>query len=135
MNKIKHAGTVVNIDKNNVTVEITSLSACASCKSKSLCQMSNSSEKRIDVQVSNPEIYSIGQSVDIVMQEQLGLKAIFWAYVMPLFVLIFVFFGLSFISDNELVYGVGALLAVVLYYVVLKQFSKKLSKVFVWYLE
>ena len=135
MKKVKHSGTIVNIDKNIVKVEIISLSACASCKSKSMCQMSGSKEKLIEVAVSNPEIYSVGEAVNIVMQEQLGLKAVFLAYVMPFFVCIAALFSLSLISDNELIYGGGAILAAGLYFVGLKQFSNRLSKEFVWYLE
>jgi sigma-E factor negative regulatory protein RseC len=135
MKKIKHSGTVVNIGKNVVSVEIISLSACGSCKSKSMCQMSESKEKLIDVAVSNPEHYSVGESVNIEMQEQLGLKAVFLAYVMSFFVCIIALFGLSLVFDNELVYGGGAILAAALYFIGLKRFSDKLSKVFVWYLE
>jgi sigma-E factor negative regulatory protein RseC len=135
MKKIKHSGIVANIDKNIVRVEIISLSACASCKSKSMCQMSGSKEKIIDVPVPDSEKYSIGQSVNIVMQQQLGLKAVFLAYVMPFLVCIIALFGLSFAFDNELVYGGGAILATTLYFIGLKWFSDKLSKVFVWYLE
>ncbi|MDR0437095.1 MAG: SoxR reducing system RseC family protein [Bacteroidales bacterium] len=135
MKKVKHSGTIVNIDKNTVSVEIISLSACASCKSKSLCQMSESKEKQIEVSVSNPESYSVGQSVNIVMQEQLGLKAVFLAYVMPFLVCITALFGLSLIFDSELIYGGGAVFAAAFYYLGLKQFSNKLAKEFVWYLE
>jgi sigma-E factor negative regulatory protein RseC len=133
--KIKHAGTIVNIEKNLISVEIISLSACASCKSKSMCQMSESKDKIIETTVENPESYHIGESVNIVMQEQLGLKAVFWAYIMPFLVCIVALFGLSLFFDNELVYGGGAIAAAGLYYLVLKQFSDKLSKEFVWYLE
>jgi sigma-E factor negative regulatory protein RseC len=135
MKKVKHAGTVVNIDKNVVAVEIISLSACATCKSKNMCNMSESKEKIIEVSVSDSENYAIGQSVNIVMQERLGLIAVFLAYVMPFFVCIFALFGLSLISNNELIYGGGSIVAAALYYVVLKQFADKLSKEFVWYLE
>ena len=135
MKKIKHEGTVVSIDKNSVRVEIISLSACASCKSKTLCQMSNSKDKNIDVSVVDPENYAIGQTVNIVMQEQLGLKAVFLAYVMPLLVCIVALFGLSQIFNHELIYGGGAILAAVLYYWGLRLFSEKLAKEFVWYLE
>jgi sigma-E factor negative regulatory protein RseC len=135
MKKIKHAGTVVNIDKSLVSVEIISLSACASCKSKSMCSISGNKDKIIDTIVENPENYKIGESVNIVMQEQLGLKAVFLAYVMPFLVCIFTLFGLSMGSDNELLYGGGAIVAAALYYLVLKQFSSKLNREFVWYLE
>ena len=135
MNKVKHEGTIVNIDQNNVQVEIIAHSVCASCKSKSLCQMSDSKDKIIDVRVVDSKNYSIGQSVNIVMQEQMGLKAVFWAYVMPFLVCIIALFGLSLIFDSELVYGTGAILAAALYYFILKQFSDRLSKEFVWYLE
>jgi sigma-E factor negative regulatory protein RseC len=135
MKKVKHAGTVVSISENIVTVEIISLSACATCKSKSLCQMSESKDKLIDVPVFDVKNYSIGDSVNIVMQEQLGLKAVFLAYVMPFLVCIVALFGLSLIFDHELIYGGGSILAAVLYFIGLKQFSKRLAKAFVWYLE
>ena len=135
MKKVKHAGTVANMEKNIVSVEIISLSACATCKSKSMCQMSESKEKIIEVPVLDPENYSIGQTVNIVMQERLGLKAVFWAYVMPFFVCITALFGLSLVSHNELIYGGGSILAAVFYYFALKQFSSKFSKEFVWSLE
>ncbi|MCL2027014.1 MAG: SoxR reducing system RseC family protein [Bacteroidales bacterium] len=135
MKNIKHAGTVVNIDKHVVKVEFISLSACASCKSKSMCTMSERKEKIIEVPVENPEKYTIGESVNIVMQEQLGLKAVFWAYVMPFLVCIIALFGLSLVFEHELIYGTGAICAATLYYVVLKRFSGKLSKEFVWHLE
>jgi len=135
MKKVKHAGTVVNIDKNNVSVEIISLSACASCKSKNMCNMSESKEKIIEVLVTDPENYTVGQTVNIVMQERMGLKAVFLAYMMPFFVCIITLFGLSMVSNNELVYGGGSILAAALYYLILKLFSDKLSNEFVWYLE
>jgi sigma-E factor negative regulatory protein RseC len=135
MKKIKHSGIIVNIDKNVVFVEIVSLSACASCKSKSMCEISGNKEKIIEVSVQNPEKYHIEEPVSIVMQEQLGLKAVLLAYVMPLLVCLVALFGLSAISNSELIYGGGAILAAALYYLALRQFSDKLSKEFVWYLE
>jgi sigma-E factor negative regulatory protein RseC len=69
------------------------------------------------------------------MQERMGLKAVFLAYVMPFLVCITALFGLSMVSNNELIYGGGSILAAALYYLMLKQFSDKLSKEFVWHLE
>ena len=135
MPSIKHSGIIVNITQNIVSTEIVSHSACASCQSKSVCQLSESKDKRIDTRVFNPENYAIGQSVNVVMQEQQGLKAVFWAYVMPFFVCIIALFGLSMISDNELIYGGGAILTATLYFFGLKLVSKRLAKKFVWYLE
>jgi len=135
MKKVKHEGHIKQIIDKRTFVEIISLSACASCKSKNMCNMSESKEKIIEVLVDNPENYSIGQTVNIVMQERMGLKAVFLAYVMPFFVCIIALFGLSFVSNNELIYGSGSILAAVFYYLILSQFSNRLSKEFVWYLE
>jgi sigma-E factor negative regulatory protein RseC len=135
MKKIKHSGAVASIDKNVVKIEIISQSACASCKSKSMCQMSESKEKIIDVSVFDPEKYSVGDSVNIVMQEQLGLKAVFLAYVMPFLVCVITLFGLSLVFDSELICGGSSILAAALYYLILKQFSEKFTREFVWYLE
>lgn len=135
MSKTKHPGTVVNIDKNKVFVEIISLSACASCKSKDMCNLSNSTEKIIEVETQNPENYAVGQDVNILMQEYLGLKAVFLAYVMPFLVCVTALFGLSFVFENELIYGGGAIASATLYYLILKKFSDRLTKEFVWHLE
>jgi sigma-E factor negative regulatory protein RseC len=100
-----------------------------------MCQVSEGKERFIEVPVHNPEKYSVGQDVNIVMQESLGLKAVFLAYIMPLVVCLVVMFGLSLIYDNELIFGGGAILAAVLYFLGLRRFTEKLEKVFVWYLE
>ncbi len=134
MKTIKHSGIIKAIGNTGVSVEIVSLSACASCASKTMCQMSEQKEKTINVDVANPNAYTIGQSVNIVMQEQLGLKAVFWAYMMPFIVCIIALFGLSTRFDDEWIYGGGAVLAAALYFFVLKLFSKKLSRAFFWYL-
>jgi len=97
--------------------------------------MSNSTEKIIDVPTLNPENYAVGQDVNIVMRESLGMKAVFLAYVMPFLVCMAALFGLSFVFESELVYGVGAVAAAALYYITLRKFSDKISKEFVWHLE
>ena len=135
MKKVKHEGHIKQIIDKRTFVEIISLSACASCKSKNMCNMSESKEKIIEVLVTDPENYTVGQTVNIVMQERMGLKAVFLAYMMPFFVCIITLFGLSMVSNNELVYGGGSILAAALYYLILKLFSDKLSNEFVWYLE
>jgi len=135
MKHTKHPGKVVTIDKNLVSVEIIALTACASCKSKNMCSMSNSTEKIIDVPTLTPENYAVGQDVNIVMRESLGMKAVFLAYVMPFLVCMAALFGLSFVFESELVYGVGAVAAAALYYITLRKFSDKISKEFVWHLE
>ena len=135
MKKIKHPGTIVNMGNNVATVEIISHSACATCKSKAMCQMSESKEKLVDVAIADAASYSVGQEVNIVMQEALGLKAVFWAYVMPFLVCVVALFGLSLVSESEWVYGGGGLLAAALYFVGLMRFSERLGRVFVWYLE
>lgn len=134
-NKIYHSGIIKNIEDKSVEVEIVASSACSSCESKSLCRVSEQERKLIRVSVLDSKSYEIGQTVNIAMEDQIGLTAVFWAYIAPFLVCIATLFGLSVILKHELVLGIGTLMAVALYFAGLKIFSKKLTRTLSWYLE
>ncbi|MDR2511650.1 MAG: SoxR reducing system RseC family protein [Bacteroidales bacterium] len=127
---LKHEGKVTRIDENSIFVSILSLSACAACKSKKFCNISESKEKIIEIKVKNPENYEINQIVDVKMQENLGFAAVILAYVLPFVVLFVSLLTFAKIFDNELLVTVISIAAIAIYYFVIKLFSKKIKKKF-----
>lgn len=127
---VRHRGEVLNIEGDYVQVKILQAGACAGCQARSMCSAAESKEKLIDAQMMGGEKVSVGDSVEVMVQEKLGWKAILLAYVLPFFVLIGTLGVLSVCWGNEVGSGLVALAAVGVYYLVLFGFRRKLNKEF-----
>jgi sigma-E factor negative regulatory protein RseC len=107
-----------------------------------------SSEKttlnNIEQSLNNVEQYKLGDTVEVMVQQKMGWKAVMLAYLLPFFVMMAVMFignGLLAMGDGatgllgdeakrEAVLGTVALCAMALYYLVLGMFKDKLQKEF-----
>ncbi len=128
MSTIEHEGIIRSVDDNHVRVSIISESACASCHAKGVCSAADLNEKEITVFTSDK--FKIGDRVSVVSTSYQGLRAIFWAYVLPLILVVSVL-AISFsITKNENVSGVLALLALVPYFLGIYLAQKKLKSKF-----
>lgn len=115
-NDITHQGIVENIDDDHVYVRIIQTSACASCSIKGHCSSADSKEKIIEIQTPC-NTYAIGDSVWVVGQLSMGMKAVLLAFFIPFLILVFSLFTLMSILDgNELLSGAISLLLLVPYY-------------------
>ena len=85
---VEHAGVVKAVEADRVEVEITVVSACGSCKSRSVCSMSEQAEKLVTVYTEMPEQYEVGQEVTVQMEQVMGIKAVIYAYVVPFFIIL-----------------------------------------------
>lgn len=115
-NDITHQGIVENIDDAHVYVRIVQTSACASCSIKGHCSSADSKEKIIEIPTLHRE-YAIGDSVWVIGQVSMGMKAVLLAFFVPFLILVtslFVF--MSILDGNELLSGVLALALLVPYY-------------------
>lgn len=132
---IKHRGIITAIHSNSVEVNIVSESACSSCHAKGSCSASDVQEKNIQVQCKASQ-YSVGEKVNVNMAETQGFKAAFWAYMMPLIILIFTML-LSLRTLNETQAGVLSLTSMAAYFLILylgrgtffKSFTFKIEKI------
>lgn len=128
MKQIEHTGIVVESLNNHTKVRIMSQSACAACHAKSACTAADLQEKIIDV--TTPETYQKGQQVVITGNQELGLKAAWWAYILPV-VLILITMILTFaVTHNENVSGLLALLILIPYYLLIKMAGNNMKKTF-----
>jgi len=126
-NTITHKGRIVDITPETTTVEIISESACSSCHAKSLCSLSESKTKNIEVRTRGWDQHKPGDEVDVVLKTSMGFKAVWLGYVIPLFVLLAVLLILLQLGKDELAAGLSAIGAVAVYYLVIWIFRGRLQ--------
>jgi sigma-E factor negative regulatory protein RseC len=125
-----HQGTIKEITGNTLFVEIERRSACASCHAKSVCLSSDKKDEVITVNTNEPEIYNVGEKVQVNLKKSLGAKAVVLAYLCPFLALALGLFLTYFITKNELLsIGVG-FAATALYFLFIKKIDNKLQKKF-----
>lgn len=131
---IRHKGIVRQISGEVVRVNIIAESACASCHAKGICGLADMQEKTIEIKQSH-EAYHAGEEVDVVMKESLGMKALFYSYMLPFIILLTVLIVMTALGINELQAGLFSLPVLFPYYLLLFFFRKRLERVFHFSLE
>ena len=126
---VEHKGTVESISDGMVKVNILSLSACASCHARGACSVADMQEKIIDIRT--PETnFSIGETVNVAMQQSLGFKALFLGYVLPFILVMIILFSCAAAGFSEGKSGLLSLAVLPPYYLVLYMLKDKLRKTF-----
>lgn len=133
MKSIEHKGFIERITGDSVIVKIVSESACAACHSKGACSVSEMQDKEVEVTgVRDP--FKIGETVNLVMEQSQGFKALLIGYVYPFILL---FSGLIIFSStgfSELGAGLLSIALVPPYYLVAYLFRNKIRKNFTFYI-
>jgi sigma-E factor negative regulatory protein RseC len=126
---INHVGTIKSINNQHLIVKIVSQSACSSCHAKGACTSAEQKEKEIEVEYRG-EIYGIGEEVLVVATLAQGYKALLFAYLLPLILLVCSLILISSISKEESTAALGSLLLLVPYYWLLYHYRHKLKNSF-----
>lgn len=121
-------GIIRAINGDDISVEVIVSSACSGCHAKSICIPSDRRKEVITVKNARHEDYRVGETVELLLETSAGNKAVVLAYVLPLLVLLALLFGCYALTGKELLsVGVGVL-GIIVYYLVLKSFSKGVEK-------
>ena len=127
---VSHEGIITSINEDEVQVKILSRSGCVSCNIKSACNMSEMQEKIITIPAPKDKNLSIGQEVKISMGLGQANRAVIFAYVIPLIILVAMIFILSTLKIEE---GLNALISIgtlIPYYLILFLFRNRLKRKF-----
>ena len=140
---IKHDGIIIALNEDGTAlVRIVQTSACAACKAKAMCASAESAEKEMTVVLlgenekvktenNSTQSYHVGDTVEVMVQQKMGWKAVMLAYLLPFFVMLAVMFiGNAIWAVREEILGTVALCAMALYYLLLGMFKDKLQKEF-----
>lgn len=113
---IEHEGIIDNINGNQITIRITQNSACSECHAKSACMAADTKQKMVDV-VDDSNQFKLNEHVILLGKTSIGYRAILWAFVIPLILLITVIVATTSIWHfNELQGAMMALFALIPYY-------------------
>lgn len=127
---IEHQGIVTHIAENKLSVKILQQSACSQCHAKNSCMAADSKEKLVDIFDFSGK-YKINDSVTIIGKESMGYRAILWAFLIPLLLLVTVLvLTLSIWNLGEMQAAFIAILSLVPYYVVLHLLRNKMAQTF-----
>ena len=130
--EISHRGRVVSVTPEFTTVEIVSESACSACHAKGFCSLGESKLKRVEVPTSGWSGLKPGDEVEVVLKASMGHRAVLFAYLLPLVVLVAVLLAAVTAGLSELHAGLAALAAVAVYYFCLWLMRGRLRKEYIF---
>jgi len=128
---VTHPGFIKSITDGKAEVVIIAKSGCASCEINGSCSVSDTSEKIIDVRLSEQgPAYKIGQPVTIQMKQSNGTWAILFGYVFPFIVIVATLILLTSLHFDQGLAGVLSLATLLPYYFTLYLFRNIFRKRF-----
>lgn len=127
-NSIMHTGIVRCINDEKVTVAIDAESSCGNCHAKTICGLSEVSEKLIYVKTTTENLH-VGDKIQVVMDSSLGTKAVVLAYILPLFILIASLF-ICLQYTNELIAALISISLMGCHFWVLHTYRDKIERKF-----
>ncbi|MBS0011287.1 MAG: SoxR reducing system RseC family protein [Bacteroidales bacterium] len=125
---IEHTGTVKSVSKNKIIVNIAAQAACAGCMASGICDLADQANKEIRLKVTPG--YKAGDQVLVVMQQSMGFRALFLAYLLPFIIVMMILIGMSSLSVSEPVSGLTAFLSLIPYYTIIYLRKEKIGKSF-----
>ncbi len=125
---IRHNGIVSKITDRGAEINIAVSSACAGCHAGSSCGMADNKSRVIEVKNLTRSV-NIGEQVEIEGAQSTGLKAVFFAYVLPfIFVMMTLIITITAFNVTEIRAGLFSLLILPIYYFVLYFLRSKFEK-------
>ncbi len=129
-NDIEHLGRVIAVDKEKITVAIIANTACVSCSVKGSCSVGEVEEKIVEVANEGDRETKTGDVVTVVLDMKSGAKAVMLGYVFPFLVLLLTLIVLLSAGFGEGTAGLGAILMLVPYYLILYVSGKRRKRHF-----
>lgn len=130
--QIEHSGTVIGVENGVLKVEILNSSACGACSAANMCSASEKRRKVVDVLPEDGVDYAVGDVVEFVGEESMGVKAVVIAYVVPTLLVVggLVLGHLAGWGDGAS--ALAGLFPLVPYYIALNLLRHKLDRSFVF---
>ena len=127
---IEHEGIIEKINGVQITVRIVQQSACSACHAKGACMAADAKEKRVDIADSTGR-FTENERVIIEGMNSTGYKAVFWAFVLPLVILMaMLVFTTSVWEFSETAAALSSMIALAPYYLLLYLLRHKMANTF-----
>lgn len=118
-NVITQQGVVTRVHGSNVDIQIVQQSACSACALKSACVGTESAERVIHAAAHSG--VAVGERVLVHMDERAGWVSVALTFIVPLFIVVAVFFGLhAWVAREEFAALLGLAALVPYYYLIFR---------------
>ena len=119
---------MIRIEGDKLFVRMMVNSACSGCHAKTVCGVSETAEKIVEVDVASGADFTIGEQVEVaLLDNKMGTRSVVLAYVVPFVVLSVMLIGATIAGLSEGVAVLAAMAGVVAYYVVLWSLRERLK--------
>ena len=119
---------MIRIEGDKLFVRMMVNSACSGCHAKTVCGVSETAEKIVEVDVASGADFTIGEQVEVaLLDNKMGTRSVVLAYVVPFVVLSVMLIGATIAGLSEGVAVLAAMAGVVAYYVVLWGLRERLK--------
>lgn len=118
-NLIKHRAIISHIHNKRLVAQLHPDSACSCCSVRQTCSLSSQSAKIVEINVHNPTDYHLGEEIIIAMTQKNGFVAVFYAYLLPLLLILSTLFLTKYYTDNEVTAGIFSIIILFPYYLAL----------------
>ncbi|MBV1923409.1 MAG: SoxR reducing system RseC family protein [Flavobacteriaceae bacterium] len=125
---VLHDGVVTKITDDIITISLKGNINCEGCKAKMACGVSESTDKEIEV-INNFSKIQLNENVEVALNKSLGLRAVFFAYVLPFILLL----SVLLISSNfvkEWLAGILSILVLIPYYTIIYLMKNSFKETF-----
>jgi sigma-E factor negative regulatory protein RseC len=126
---IAQKGTVEEIVNHTIRVRIQRESACGHCNARSMCNLSDISERIIEAYDNGLDL-KIGDFVEITITRSMGHKAVLLGYLLPFLLVITILILLNALKLQEWLSGLISLGMLIPYYMFLYLLRDRLKKSF-----
>lgn len=127
---IEHEGIIEKIEGETICVRILQKSACSDCHAKSYCSASDTSVKKIEVNDKTGK-FRVNDTVIIEGRTTMGYKAIIFAYILPLIVMIFgIVLGNQLWGLTDIQSAFLAIASLIPYYLIIYIYRKQFATQF-----
>ena len=134
MDRVCHRGVVVGVGHGTVSVRIAACGRCGGCGATDVCGRGEGSMKTVVLQYDGDDI-GVGSVVDVAASDADGVRAVVFAFVVPLAIVLAALFTTFVLTGSEFFSVVAGLTALLLYYLVLYVFRMRLCGCFRFHVE
>jgi len=129
---IQHGGIITAIKNGVIDVRIEQASACADCHAQKSCILFGKQDKIIEVLQPENISFAVGDEVLVLEKRSLGMKAVLYSYVLPLFIMFLTLIVLKLMNKSDIFAGVASLATLIPYYMLFFLFKDRLKNTFVF---
>ena len=131
MATIRHSAEIIKIGTNELWVRLCREIACGNCPAHNNCSIKSGRAHTYKLPHAKANTFRLGQQIELEITPKDGFNAIFWAYLLPLVLMLSTLVLSTLISGNEITGGISSIIILVPYYIGLflnqKYFQQKFN--------